>query len=116
MKSRTAPRLALASCVVATLCATGVCRADSVNLPFQIGGAYAVPITSMKEARYRSMIHQQFDFSCGSAALSTLLTYHYGYVVNEQTVFEKMFAAGDRDKIQREETYTGNIQAIVTAA
>lgn len=102
MNSRSASSCALAAGLAVALFAASPCRADSVNLPFQIGGAYAVPITSMKEARYRSMVRQQFDFSCGSAALSTLLTYHYGYTVNEQTVFEKMFAAGDREKIQRE--------------
>lgn len=95
-------RRAASTIAAASLCgATSVC-ADTVNLPFQVGGAFAVPVTSLKTARFRSMVHQQFDFSCGSAALSTLLTYHYGYVVNEQAVFEKMFATGDREKIQRE--------------
>jgi predicted double-glycine peptidase len=76
--------------------------AGSIDLPFQIGGAYSVPATSLREARYSTMVRQQFDFSCGSAALSTLLTYHYRFPVNEQTVFEGMFAHGDQEKIRRE--------------
>lgn len=103
VRSRSISNRAVAPCMALTLlCAAGYCQADAVTLPFQIGGAYTVPITSIKEARYRSMVRQQFDFSCGSAALSTLLTHHYGYRVDEQTVFEKMFATGDREKIQRE--------------
>jgi predicted double-glycine peptidase len=72
----------------------------TVELPFQIGGAYSVPAVSMREARFSATIHQQYDFSCGSAALSTLLTHHYQYPVNEQTVFEEMFRNGDRQRIQ----------------
>ncbi|MEO8170126.1 MAG: C39 family peptidase, partial [Oxalobacteraceae bacterium] len=42
------------------------------------------------------------DFSCGSAAVATLLTHQYDYPVSEQAVFEEMFARGDRQKIQKE--------------
>lgn len=80
----------------------GPVQAGSVNLPFQIGGAFSVPVTSLKEERLRSTIRQQYDFSCGSAALSTLLTYHYGHPVTEQAVFEEMFARGDQQKIRQE--------------
>lgn len=68
-----------------------------------IGGArYAVPVTSLKAARFKATLRQQYDFSCGSAAVATLLTYHYGYPVTEQSVFEEMFARGDQAKIRRE--------------
>ena len=81
-----------------------VCSAEagSVDLPFQIGGAFSVPATSIKEARFSAMVRQQYDFSCGSAALSTLLTYHYRFPVTEQTVFEEMFARGEQEKIKKE--------------
>lgn len=87
--------------LLAGLCAMSA-RAGSVDLPFQIGGAYSVPATSLREARYSAMVRQQYDFSCGSAALSTLLTYHYRFPVSEQTVFEAMFAGGEQEKIRRE--------------
>jgi len=87
--------------VLGGLCAQ-CAEAGSVDLPFQIGGAFSVPAISIKEARYSAMIRQQFDFSCGSAALSTLLTYHYRFPVSEQIVFEEMFAQGDQGKIKQE--------------
>lgn len=65
-------------------------------------GRYALKVTSLKEARFRTTVRQQYDFSCGSAALATLLTHHYGHQVSEQAVFEAMYAKGDRQKIQRE--------------
>lgn len=66
------------------------------------GGHYAVKVTSLKEARFRATTRQQHDYSCGSAALATLLTYHYNYPVTEQSVFTEMFRRGDQAKIRRE--------------
>ncbi|MEO7052982.1 MAG: C39 family peptidase [Rhodanobacter sp.] len=66
------------------------------------GNSYSFHILSLKEARFRNTIRQKYDFSCGSAAVATLLTYQYGYPVNEQTAFEQMYAHGDRAKISKE--------------
>jgi predicted double-glycine peptidase len=66
------------------------------------GETYTVHLTSLKEARYKSTIHQKYDFSCGSAAVATLLTYQYGYPVNEQVAFEQMYSHGDQVKINKE--------------
>jgi predicted double-glycine peptidase len=96
MKTRSLPAVVLAG-----LCVQSA-QAGSVDLPFQIGGAYTVPTVSIKEARYSAMVRQQFDFSCGSAALSTLLTYHYRFAVTEQAVFEEMYARGEQEKIKKE--------------
>jgi predicted double-glycine peptidase len=74
--------------------------AGNAEMPLQTGGAYKVPVTSLREGRFLTTLRQQYDFSCGSAALSTLLTHHYGIAVSEQTVFEEMFAGGDQQKIR----------------
>ncbi len=50
--------------------------------------------------RFSTVYKQQFDFSCGSAALASLLTFHYDDEVNEQTVFVDMFEHGDQEKIK----------------
>lgn len=72
------------------------------QMPIQSGGAYAVPVASIKDLRFRNTLHQQYDFSCGSAALATLLTHHYNFPVSEQQVFREMYERGDKMKIRRE--------------
>lgn len=62
---------------------------------------FAIPVTSVLDRKYWTVIRQQFDFSCGSAALATLLRYHYGMRVREDDVFRGMWAEGDREQIQR---------------
>jgi uncharacterized protein len=66
------------------------------------GGAFALRVTSVREARFVATVHQQYDFSCGSAAVATLLTHHYGIAVSEQQAFQEMFLAGDQARIRRE--------------
>ena len=66
------------------------------------GGFFRVPVMSLKEKRWTYVVRQQFDFSCGSAAVATLLTYHYDMPVQEAQVFEEMFLRGDQPKIRAE--------------
>ena len=68
-----------------------------------LGGVrFDVPVTSIREARFQRTLHQQYDFSCGSAAVATLLTHHYDDRVTERFVFEQMYRQGDQQKIRRE--------------
>jgi predicted double-glycine peptidase len=71
-----------------------------VRLPHS--GGYNLRMTSLKEARFKTTIPQQYDFSCGSAATATLLTYQYGYPVSEADVFLRMYENGDQSKIRKE--------------
>jgi uncharacterized protein len=77
-------------------------NAGTVELPYQISGSYSVPVKTMKEVKFAATVRQQYDFSCGSAALSTLLTHHYNFAVSEDKVFEQMFLNGDQAKIRVE--------------
>ena len=95
---RARPLLAWAVCLAAPWAAV----AGSVELPYQIGGAYSMRVRSLQEAKFAATIRQQYDFSCGSAALATLLTHHYQFPVSEDAVFDAMFAGGDQAKIRVE--------------
>jgi uncharacterized protein len=65
-------------------------------------GNVSVPVESWQEQKYRTTIHQEYDFSCGSAALATLLTYSYGIPSSEPDVFKGMFEHGDQAKIKQQ--------------
>lgn len=65
------------------------------------GGTFAVPTVSLREARFQTVIRQQYDFSCGSAALATLLHYHYGMPTNEEAIFRNMYENGDQAVIRQ---------------
>ncbi len=70
------------------------------------GSTFSMPVRTIKQIRhqiaFRATLHQKYDFSCGSAAVATLLTYHYGKPVDEVAVFQWMYATGDQAKIRRE--------------
>jgi predicted double-glycine peptidase len=90
--------------LILTLVCTALGAGSVYGADLSIAGSssYDVPVHSMKALRYRSITRQQYDFSCGSAALATLLTYHYGYPVSETVAFQAMWERGDQAKIRRE--------------
>ena len=87
----------------ATAAARASTSASAVVTP---DGAYAIRLTTLRELRqresFRSTVPQQYDYSCGSAAIATLLSYHYGVRVDEATVFRTMFENGDQERIRRD--------------
>lgn len=86
--------------MAALLCA--VQHAAALEIPAIGGSRFTVPVSSLKAMRFQGTLRQQHDYSCGSAAVATLLTHHYGHPVSEQLVFEQMFAQGDQRKIRKE--------------
>ncbi|MGR9013811.1 MAG: C39 family peptidase [Gammaproteobacteria bacterium] len=79
------------------------CHAGSLNFNGMAGGGnYDVPVTTFLERRFKTVYKQQYDFSCGSATLASLLSFHYDDVVDEQSVFVDMYQHGNQQKIQTE--------------
>jgi predicted double-glycine peptidase len=62
---------------------------------------FDAPVTSLRERRFKAIIRQKYDYSCGSAALAAFLTFHYERPVDEETVFRAMFETGDQESIKR---------------
>lgn len=50
-----------------------------------------VPIKSIKDLRDHGVVKQGFDYSCGSGALATLLTYGLGDTVSEREIILQIF-------------------------
>ncbi|WP_199031523.1 MULTISPECIES: C39 family peptidase [Ralstonia] len=57
------------------------------------------PVRSMAELRYRSVMRQQQDFSCGAAAVGTLLRYAYGMDIEEKRVIADMMKVSDPKQV-----------------
>jgi predicted double-glycine peptidase len=76
-------------------------QAGDIVLTTPTTGNYALRITSFADLKFSTVIHQQYDYSCGSAALATLLHFQYGLPVNEATVFKAMFDVGDKANIEK---------------
>ena len=86
----------------ATLAVVASIPADAqVRLVNEAGGNYEVYVMSWWEIPFRSVVRQQYDFSCGSAAISTLLTYHFGRPTSERESFAAMWEQGDQETIRK---------------
>ncbi len=82
------------------LLAAGAGGADAAS--FKAGGTlYNVQTRPLTEMHFRNVVRQQFDLSCGAAAMATLLRYFYEQSVSEEEVIEAMVKLGDPEKITR---------------
>src|SRR3954451_23242215 len=86
---------------VALLAAATAAPAQRAYLSLGMGDV-TMPVTSLKQAKTGRTLIQKYDFSCGSAAVATLLTHHYNYPVTEEAVFKEMYENGDQEKIHKE--------------
>ncbi len=68
----------------------------------QRGETVGIGLTSWRDLPFKTVKHQAFDYSCGSAAVATLMTYVYNKPTSEKAVFKEMFARGNKSKIRRE--------------
>ena len=64
------------------------------------GGTYSLRLMSYRDIPFRTTVRQRYDYSCGSAAVATLLRYHYGRNVGEEEIFRSMYLEGDQDRIR----------------
>ncbi len=63
-------------------------------------------IKPFSEFKDRNIVKQEFDYSCGSAALATLLNYYLGEKLSEQQVIQGLMQYGEVEKIQQRRAFS----------
>ena len=58
------------------------------------------PVQSIRERRFANLVQQKTDFSCGAAALGTILKQAYWLDVDEAHIIEGMLAHSDQDTVR----------------
>lgn len=91
--------------LLAGLCAASSCRTHAADVRFggvlPNGVLYHAPVLSMQEGRYLNMVRQHTDYSCGAAALATILRYAYHLDVDETQVIQGMMGVADQDLVRQ---------------
>ncbi|MCY1282737.1 Lactococcin-G-processing and transport ATP-binding protein LagD [compost metagenome] len=64
------------------------------------GGLAYKTVESVRERKFRDLVQQQTDFSCGAAALATILRQAYRLDVSERMVIEGMLHHADPDTVR----------------
>jgi hypothetical protein len=83
------------------LCMASYSEAAQMPLSVLPGGAVIYkPIQSIRERKFADLVQQKTDFSCGAAALATILRQAYWLDVDEHTIIEGMLAHADQDLVK----------------
>lgn len=96
----TYPLALLMTVLLLPLCCTS---AQAMQKPFAAlpgGGLVFKSVMSMRERRFANLVQQKTDFSCGAAAMATLLNEAYGRNFSEEDVIRGMLAGADPQQVQ----------------
>lgn len=99
-------RLTLVCCLLVADTATST--AWAANIGIGSGIRVTPPIKSMKDLRDAGLVKQHFDYSCGAAALATILRYGFGEKVTEREILVQLFdlLSEEEKKISRKEGFS----------
>lgn len=92
-------------CAVTTGTLMGVaghCGAQAaLDTTYSAGVPLVKSVKSMREIRYQNIHTQQFDYSCGAAALATLLDYGYGIKIPETELIQRMMVFSTPEVVEK---------------
>lgn len=63
-------------------------------------GLVHVRVTPLSEFKFENIVQQHVDYSCGAAAIATILRYAYGMEATEDNVIRGMLAVSDAGEVQ----------------
>ncbi len=88
---------ALCGSLLLLLLPCGAVRAGEIGFSGVLpnGAVLTRQVESMQERRFRNVVRQHTDYSCGAAALATLLRHAYHLEADEGTVIEGMMGVAD---------------------
>lgn len=83
------------------LCLAGSLQAGQMAIP-GLPGANLIykPVQSLRERRFSDLVEQKTDFSCGAAALATILRQAYWLDVDEDHVIKGMLVNANQDLVR----------------
>ncbi len=81
---------------------------QAANIGIGSGTRIDVPVKSMKDLRDKDLVKQRLDYSCGAAALATILRYGFGVEVTERDILIDLFdlLSEEEEGLRRKEGFS----------
>lgn len=96
------PRMLLAALSFSMASAAACAGAHALGNIMPGAGLVKKSFLSMREMRYVNMVPQETDFSCGAAAVATILKHGYGQDITEHRVIEDMMKVSDQALVREQ--------------
>ncbi len=98
--------------LIVACCALGVVALPTTVWAANIGIGSGIrvdpPVQSMKDLRDKDLVKQRFDYSCGAAALATILRHGFGEEVTERQILVQLFdlLSEEQKKVSHEKGFS----------
>ncbi len=103
--------------VVASVLLLVAPSALAANIGIGSGARVNIPVQSMKDLRDKDLVKQRLDYSCGAAALATILRHGFGDEVTERDILSDLFdlLSEDEEGLRRKEGFSLDLQQVSQA-
>jgi uncharacterized protein len=91
----------LASLAGAILLALASAAEADQAIPLPGNTTIRAPVTSYVGLRFKQIVRQGYDISCGAAAVATLLTHYYGVKTSEKDIIDQIFSRSSEEEQQK---------------
>lgn len=92
---------AFASALCLTIVLVGQASANGL-VPSAGNARFNVKVKSLVDLRFKKVVRQKYDLSCGAAAMATLMKYFYDDNIGEQKIIDGIMEFGDKEKINQD--------------
>ena len=81
---------------------------QQINIDIGISHAHKITydVKPLSEFKNENVVKQMYDFSCGSAALATILNFQFGEKFEERQVIQGLLKYGDKEKIEKRRAFS----------
>lgn len=81
---------------------------EAANLGIGSNSRINVPLQSMNDLRDKNLVKQRLDYSCGAAALATIMRYGFGDEITERDILGDLFdlLSEDEESLRRKQGFS----------
>ena len=78
----------------------------NIDMGVGINRSVSYNLKPLSEFKKEKVVKQSYDYSCGSAALATILNYDFGEDLDESQIIQGLMRHGDREKIEKRRAFS----------
>ena len=79
---------------------------QAASIELGIAGRIKKPVRTFKEIKTQNVVTQNMDFSCGPAALATVLSYYFSDEVSEEEIIKYLLLTTNLEKVKRRKGFS----------
>ncbi|MFC1594248.1 C39 family peptidase [Candidatus Omnitrophota bacterium] len=79
---------------------------EAFSIDLNLGGKINKPVKNLREIKTQHVVRQTMDYSCGPAAMATLLSFYFNDTITEEEVIKSLLLTTDLKKVKAKKGFS----------